>query len=257
VLGRVQQRDDSFLSRLPHSEAHRELTMSPDKNNPKRLNAGQVLALRGLRLPGTALKQLQQTGIYCEPSVSIEHQHLAQKYVIRGVESGGGVAELGHYVGFVDAHGRSLPWIQRVHSVGRNGLHAIVVASQIVRLQMFRRGQTYDLLITQHHLESVQEGRRPTLQNKIIFHGIRGTLALDLWREDSHFSGLVTPAFLTRSGEHLLVPEMLLEAVCRITAAASCVGCCHCHLLRPDSDPPVISISEGKIDDPKMPNGCS
>jgi len=213
--------------------------MLPNKENPKPLSGGQVLALRGLRLPLTALKQLQQTGIYCEPSVSIAHQNLAQKYVIRGGESGGGVAELGHYVGFVDTHGRSLPWLQRVHSVGRNGLHAVVVASQIVRLQMFRREQTYDLLITQHHLEFVQEGRRPTLQNKVIFHGIHGTLTLDLWREDSHFSGQVTPAFLTRSGEPLLIPEMLLEAVCRITAAASCVGCRHCHLLRPELDLPV------------------
>ena len=253
----MQQRDDSLVARLPNSEAHAELTMSPDKNNPKRLSAEQVLALRGLRLPGTALKQLQETAIYCEPSVSIEHQHLAQKYVIRGVESGGGVAELGHYVGFVDAHGRSLPWLQRVHSVGRNGLHAIVVASQVVRLQMFRRGQTYDLLVTQHHLESVQKGRRPTLQNKIIFRGIHGTLALDLWREDSHFSGQVTPAFMTRSGEPLLIPEMLLEAVCRITSAASCVGCCHCHLLRPDSHPPVISTTGEKNGDPKISDGCS
>jgi hypothetical protein len=218
--------------------------MAPNKNNPKRLDREQVLALRGLRFSLTALKQLRQTGIYCEPSVSIEHQYLAKKYVIRGVESGGGVAEFGHYVGFVDTHGSSLPWLQRVHSVGRNGLHAIVVASQIVRLQMFRRRQTYELLITQHHLEPVQEGRRPTLQNKVIFHGLHGTLALDLWREGSHFSGQVTPAFLTRSGEPRLIPEMLVEAVCRITAAASCVGCCHCHLLRPDSHLPITSHPE-------------
>ena len=210
--------------------------MLSNKESPQRLDAEQVLALRGLRLPPTALKQLQQTGIYCAPSVSIEHQHLARKYVIRGVESGGGVAELGHYVGFVDTHGRSLPWLQRVHSVGRNGLHAVVVASQMVRLQTFRRGQTYDLLITQHHLESAQEGRRPTLQNEVIFHGIHGTLTLELWREDSHFSGQVTPAFLTRSGEPLLIPEIFREAACRITAAVSCVGCRHCHLLRPDLD---------------------
>ena len=93
-----------------------ELDHARTKN--ERFERKQVLALRGLRLPATALKQLRQTGIYCEPSVSIEHQHLARKYVIRGVESGGGVAELGHYVGFVDTHGQSLPWLQRVHTVG-------------------------------------------------------------------------------------------------------------------------------------------
>ena len=210
--------------------------MLSNKEGPQRLDAEQVLALRGLRLPLTALKQLQQTGIYGAPSVSIEHQHLARKYVIRGVESGGGAAELGHYVGFVDTHGRSLPWLQRVHSVGRNGLHAVVVASQMVRLQAFRRGQTYDLLITQHHLASAQEGRRPTLQNKVVFHGIHGSLTLEPWREDSRFSGQVTPAFLTRGGEPLLIPEIFREAACRITAAVSCVGCRHCHLLRPGLD---------------------
>jgi hypothetical protein len=203
------------------------------KNNPTRLNKEQVLALRGLRLPATALKQLRQIGIYCEPSISIEHQHVARKYVIRGVESGGAVALLGQYVGYVDTEGRSLSWLQRIASVGRNGLHAVVVAPQFVRLQVFRTEQTYDLLITQHHLESSQEGGRPALKNKIIFHGINGTLALELWDKDKYFSGETAPAFVTRSGEPLLIPEVFREAVHRMTAAASCIGCKHCHLLQP------------------------
>lgn len=205
-----------------------------EKDKSGRMSRAQVLALRGLRLPTAALKQLQQTGIYCEPSISIEHQHLGRKYVTRGVESGGAVAELGHYVGFVDTNGRPLSWLQRVDSVGRNGLHAVVVAPQFVRLQMFRRAQAYHLLITQHHLESPQEGRRPALQNKIIFHGINGVLAFELWGKDSHFRGQVAPAFLTRSGEPLLVPEMFRDAVYRITAAVSCFGYRHCHLLQPE-----------------------
>jgi hypothetical protein len=198
-----------------------------------RLSREQVLTLRGLRLPSAAIKQLQQTGIYCEPSISIEHQHLARKYVIRGVESGGAVPQLGHYVGLVDTNGQWLSWLQRIHAVGRNGLHALVVAPQFVRLQMFRTEQTYDLLITEHQLEIPAEGRRPALRNKIIFHGIHGTLALELWRDDSHFSEQVAPAFFTRSGEPQLIPDMFREAVCRITAAACCVGCQHCHLLQP------------------------
>jgi single-strand DNA-binding protein len=43
-----------------------------------RLSREQLLALRGLRLPSAAIKQLQQAGIYCEPSISTEHQHLAR-----------------------------------------------------------------------------------------------------------------------------------------------------------------------------------
>jgi hypothetical protein len=198
-----------------------------------RLSREQVLALRGLRLPSAALKKLQQSGIYCEPSISIEHQHLAWKYVIRGVESGGAVPKLGHYVGLADTNGQWLSWLQRIHAVGRNGLHAVAVAPQFVRLQMFRTEQTYDLLITEHKLEIPAEGRRPALRNKIIFHGIHGTLALELWGKDSHFSEQVAPAFFTRSGEPQLIPNMFREAVYRITAASCCVGCQHCHLLQP------------------------
>ena len=72
----------------------------------------EVLARQGLRLPSITLKCLRTAGIYCQPSVSIEHQHLAKKYVLRGVESGGAVTEVGAYASFVDEHGSGLPWLQ-------------------------------------------------------------------------------------------------------------------------------------------------
>src|ERR1700687_2220039 len=46
--------------------------------------------------------------------ISIEHQHLAKKYVLRGVESGGAAAEVGAYASCVDEQGNALPWLQRV-----------------------------------------------------------------------------------------------------------------------------------------------
>jgi hypothetical protein len=211
--------------------------MATISDKPARLTRDQIIALRGLRLPTTVLKQLQQTGIYCEPAVSIEHQSQARKYVIRGVESGGAVAGLGLYVGFAGEDGQPLAWLQRINAVGRNGLHAVVVAPEFFRLQMFRSGQTYELLITEHRLEPVAGSRRPVLQNRIVFRGTQGTLALELWGNDSHFSGQVAPAFLTRSGEPLLVPGMLLEAVHRMTTAVCCVGCHHSHLLQPGESP--------------------
>src|ERR1700728_2028412 len=57
----------------------------------------EVLTRQGLRLPPMTLKCLRTVGIYCQPSVSIEHQQLAKRYVLRGVESGGAVAEIGAY----------------------------------------------------------------------------------------------------------------------------------------------------------------
>jgi hypothetical protein len=65
----------------------------------------EILARQGLRLPAITLKHLRSAGIYCQPTVSIEHQHLARMYVLRGVESGGAVADLGAYSSFV-AEGR-------------------------------------------------------------------------------------------------------------------------------------------------------
>jgi len=45
----------------------------------------EILARQGLRLPGVVLNRLRSAGIYCQPTVSIEHQHVARRYVLRGV----------------------------------------------------------------------------------------------------------------------------------------------------------------------------
>jgi hypothetical protein len=67
-------------------------------NNSERLRPGTATsrhALYGLALRSSVLKALQKRGIYCTPGVSLEHQHLARRYVLRGVESGGAVADMG------------------------------------------------------------------------------------------------------------------------------------------------------------------
>jgi len=129
----------------------------------------EILARQGLRLPPITLKCLRTAGIYCQPSISIEHQHLAKKYVLRGVESGGAVAEVGAYASFVDEQGNALPWLQRVDSIGVNGVHAIVVAPVLIRVQMLRIERTYDLLITRHQLTKSGDSRRPRLEARSSF----------------------------------------------------------------------------------------
>src|SRR6516164_2860098 len=52
-------------------------------------------ALHGLSLPRSVLRALHKRGINCQPAVSLEHQHLANRYVLRGVESGGAVSDVG------------------------------------------------------------------------------------------------------------------------------------------------------------------
>jgi hypothetical protein len=129
----------------------------------------EVLARQGLRLPPITLKCLRTAGIYCQPSISIEHQHLAKKHVLRGVESGGAVAEVGAYASFVDEQGNALPWLQRVDSIGVNGMHAIMVASVLIRVQMFRIERTYDLLITRHQL--AKSGDSPAQRREEVLDG--------------------------------------------------------------------------------------
>ncbi|HSZ62095.1 MAG TPA: hypothetical protein VK828_09865 [Terriglobales bacterium] len=194
----------------------------------------EILARQGLRLPPITLKCLRTVGIYCQPSVSIEHQHLAKKYVLRGVESGGAIAEVGAYASFVDEQGHALPWLQRVDSIGVNGVHAIVVAPVLIRVQMLRIERTYDLLITRHQLAKSGTSHRPRLESSVLFYGRRGSLEIELWGKDVGFRGTVCPVFYTRAGERSALPNEFQDAADRVTSAVCCLGCRHCHLLVPN-----------------------
>jgi len=141
-----------------------------------RLTREEVLVLRGLRLPPASLKGLKRAGIYCQPAISIKFQQTAQCYLIRGVESGGAIAQVGAYCGFVDDTGSPLPVLQATHTVGVNGLHGTVFSPRLVRVQMFRAGTSYELLLTLHALVS-REGRND-LRFKTRFCFMAGTALL-------------------------------------------------------------------------------
>ena len=196
-----------------------------------RLTREEVLALRGLRMPSAALKGLTRAGIYCQPAISIEFQQTEQCYLIRGVESGGAIAQIGAYCGFVGDSGSPLPVFQTVHTVGVNGLHGTVLSPRLVRVQMFRAGMSYELLLTLHALVSREGKKRPVLQNSILFHGRHGTLEMELWRQESRLRGMVAPVFYKRSGEQTAPADQFHDAILRATAGACCCGCHHTHLL--------------------------
>ena len=82
-------------------------------------------ALHGLALPTSVLRALQKRGIYCTPGISLEHQHLAKRYVLRGVESGGAVSDMGRACAFVSPDGDPLPWLQLLDSIAVNGRQPI------------------------------------------------------------------------------------------------------------------------------------
>ena len=198
--------------------------------SPATSNANRY-ARYGLSLPRQTLRALEKRGIYCQPSVSIEHQHLARRYVLRGVESGGAVADMGRYCAYLDAEGNPATWLQKIDSIPGNGRHAIVIAPELVRIEMLRIGRTYELAITRLWLKSVDGHIRPTIATAAVFRGHQGTLAVELWTTaNKSLRGSVAPVFFTAAGEVLNLPEQFGEAIRKITGAVASLGCRHTHI---------------------------
>ncbi len=195
----------------------------------------ELIGRRGLVLPRHIVRRLEQVGIHARADVSLEHQHLAQRYVVRGVESGGAIAEMGRYVTFAGEAGESLPYLQPVDSLALNCVHAVVVAPVLVRIELFRAGRTCQLLVTKHEPRKLDDGRRPSLESSIVFRGVDGLLDVELWGKARAMAGSVVPHFWSRAGEKMEIPAIFQPAVRAATHGASCVGCSHGHYLRDSS----------------------
>jgi hypothetical protein len=202
------------------------------KSRQKQLQMDRSLyALHGLSLPRATIKALQKRGIYCTPGVSVEHQHLAKRYVLRGVESGGAVVDMGRACAFLAPDGQPLPWLQSIDSLAVNGRHAIYLADSFIRVEMLRVIRTYELAITLHTLSLSPERTRPAISSKTIFRGRDGAAARDLWKEENRaLRGEIAPDFRSRGGEKTALPMHLELAVRGITAAVCCIGCRHTHV---------------------------
>ena len=205
----------------------------------------QSSSYRGLNLPGRVRRQLRDVGILARAEVGLEHQHLAGRYVIRGVESGGAIREMGHYVTFCGEDGKPLTYLYPIDAIGVNGVHAVVVAPVLVRVEMLRTGRTYELLITSYRIGESENGRRPPLESQTLFRGVHGYLELELWGKDKESAGSVVPAFYSRGGERLEVPAKFGAVIQAVTKAVSCYPCSHCHYLATESAvPPLKSVPE-------------
>jgi len=169
-------------------------------------------ALHGLALPASVLRALQKRGIYCTPGISLEHQHLAKRYVLRGVESGGAVSDIGRACAFVSPEGNPLPWLQSLDSI-------------------LRTVRTCELAITLHTLSYAPVRIRPEVDSTLLFRGRDGVLPLDLWKDEHRaLRGKLTPNFYDRAGEVLHLPQRFEEAIRKVTGAVCCVGCKHSHV---------------------------
>jgi hypothetical protein len=177
------------------------------------------------------MKRLREANIRCIPDVSLEYQRTANRYVLRGRESGGAVNELGHYVGFCGAEGEPLAWFLKPDSLTVNFDHAIVLAPAIASIEMFRYEHTYELLIKRHRIVDGGEGNRPKTASELIFRGWQGQLPLDLVTKDKALAGSIAPEFFDRAGEPRQLPARFVKPAQAITKAVNCLKCAHAHLL--------------------------
>src|SRR5882762_1523929 len=209
----------------------------------------QFTGITGLPLSRRAVRVLKDRGIFAHALVSIEHQQLAQWYVIRGLESGGSAGDVGRYVTFADEEGQPLEYLHPVEAIGVNGLHAVVISPALVRADMLRKGRTYELLITRHSLNSAENGHRPQPETEVLFRGIHGRVELDLCGKDKAQAGSVVPTFYSLAGEPTAIPEKFLGVLRAATKSVNCIGCSHAHYLRKPRPRPVNDHSRNESPD--------
>jgi hypothetical protein len=203
----------------------------------------QFTGIAGLPLPCRAVRVLKDRGIFAHALVGIEHQQLAQRYVVRGLESGGSIGDVGRYVTFADEEGQPLEYLHLVEAIGVNGLHAVVISLALVRVDALRKGRTYELLITRHALNSAKNGRRPQLDTDVLFRGFHGRIELDLCGKDKAQAGSVVPTFYSLAGEPTAIPDKFLGVLRAVTKGVNCIGCSHAHYLRKPRPRPVSDCS--------------
>jgi hypothetical protein len=210
---------------------------------PKAVRDSSRYAQHGLALPAATLRALKKRGIYCQSSLTLEFQQLARRYVLRGVESGGAVVDMGRYCAYLSGEGEPLPWLEPIDSLSVNGRHAVIIAEEFVRIDMLRIGRTYEMVIAHHDLVLLPDSARPRVGSRELFRGQQGTLAIETWKaENKDLRGEIAPVFYTLAGEIRRLPDQFESAVRRISGAVSCVGCKHCHIATTPPPLPVASM---------------
>jgi hypothetical protein len=181
--------------------------------------------LARLVLPKPVMRRLESANIYCQTWVTAEKQARSGKWVLRGVESGGSIREVGRYISFFAPNGERLAWLQKLDRIAANGVHAVVIALELMSVEMARIDQTYQLLVTRHRIGPAVAGKKPPVESVVLFRGIDGQLPQKLVNQG------LTPEFFTRAGEVKPIPEEFVDAVRVVTTGVSCVNCRHCHGL--------------------------
>ena len=205
--------------------------ITPSRSVPKAVHDSARYAQHGLALPEATLRALKKRRIHCQTFLTLEYQRQAKRYVLRGTESGGAVEDMGHYCAYLHVSGEPMPWLQPVDSLAVNGRHAVIIAPEVVRIEMLRIGRTYELILTQHDLITLPGSIRPRVGSRVLYRGQQGTLAIELWKPgNKELRGELAPVFYSSAGEVRPLPSQFEDAVRRVTGGVCCVGCKNGHV---------------------------
>jgi hypothetical protein len=177
---------------------------------PKNNNLGY-----GMALDRAERDALDAAGIRAQASVKHVPSKTTGKPRFVCEESGGGNKDLGHYVGFLPLAGLE-PFInsQKLVTLGQNSLHRRIVATSLIRFEVFRYKENFaHVLITLHRTNSDTNQLPP----RPLFRGKFGEIDKN-----------GTVRFPSEDGsEDLTVPAELLDGFQAALVGTRCRGCQH------------------------------
>ena len=199
------------------------------------LRPGKLPVVRGfaIQIRPSEWEELRTAGIVARARMKVDFSSTHRRFVLCAEESGGATANLGHYCGFLPLTADPTFFVRPVTLAMPNTVHADVSAASLVSLEMPRYGTTYTLNIFLHWLTTAAgPDALPAHHQKLLFFAHRGVLSEPLWQEGKKTqAGVHIPAFHRRTGDPLLIPSALHEAVGAITDAVCCVSCRKSHFL--------------------------
>ncbi len=167
----------------------------------------------GMALDRAELDALQVADVRAQARVTPISQ-TSGNYVLRGEESGGGTKSIGHYVGFVPLAGMPFISSRRLTSLGVNSIHRRIIASTMIRFEVFRYKENFvHAFITLHRTGTGSGGRAPVAR-QTLFRGKFGEIDKN---------GNVTfPS--EDGGEDLSIPSFLVPGFQAALVGTRCAG---------------------------------
>lgn len=177
----------------------------------------------GMSLDSDELAALETARIRAQSRVFTVRQP-GGKLVLKAQESGGGLKDIGHYVGFLPL--KDIPFVmnQKLISLGKNSIHRRIVATAIIRFEVFRYRDNYlHVWITLHRTTRPgDETKLRAASGQTLFRGKYGEIGKNgkaLFPSEDGTDDLSMDAYLLPGFE-----AALLGSRCR---GSSNTGCQH------------------------------